>query len=845
MVTRVQISVIENRINIKNTPIVLIFFHYSVYCLQKVLRTGIRLGNESKTLLLVEDDAIVSVLETQQLRKEGYNIINAGSGETAVSMVHENAGIIDLILMDIDLGDGIDGTEAAQLILNEHDIPVVFLSSHTEKEVVEKTEKITSYGYVVKNTGITVLDASIKMAFKLFEAHRNINTQKMEILAFSENLQAAYEEMEAANEELIRSENELLVSETRYRLLFNNMTAGFALHEIICDEYGEPVDYRFIDVNPAFEKLTGLIASEIINRQVREILPGIENFWIETYGKVALTGEPASFHHYSRDLSRYYDVWVFSPERKKFAVVFNDITQRIKAESEVDRLSRIYEVISQINQLIVHARTKKAILEGACRITVETGKMQMAWIGFVDDDEKIVLPACWYGVEEGYLTKIKKISISDVPEGRGPTGTAIREGRYFCCNDIEHDLCMSVWRDDALRRGYRSSISLPLSYDGRITGAFNIYAPEADYFSESEIRLLEEVTGDLSFALEMVDAEEKRKKAEEMHRLIAEHSSDTIWVMSEDWRLTYHSPAVMQLRGYTPEEANSLTVNETVTPESLDLIMNLVSEDREKPREGRLDDHRLELEMYRKDGSTVWTEVSVHVLRDSDGNIAGFQGGTRDITERMRVERELRKLLEEKDVLTSELQQRVQNNLKVISGLLAFESGRCMDGNNAEPFSSTLNRIDSMAVVYESLYNSDNFSEVELHNYIKYLADSIFMMNKMQSETISLSTSLDEVLLDIRRTVPLGLVLNELITNAMKYAYPCGSGGEINVALSRDGSTITLLVEDNGKGFPEGFSLYENGSIGLRLVKFLTEQIDGDFRINGGGGAKVSVSFML
>jgi PAS domain S-box-containing protein len=364
----------------------------------------------------------------------------------------------------------------------------------------------------------------------------------MEIVSFNENLQAAYEEMQASNEELIRSENELLISENRYRLLFNNMTAGFALHEIICDEEGKPIDYRFIDVNPAFEKLTGLIASEIINRTAKEIIPGLEESWIETYGRVALTGEPVSFYNYTGAFKKHYDVWSFSPENGRFAVVFSDISDRIKAENEVGRLSRIYEVISQINQLIVHARSKEAILEGACRITVETGQLQMAWIGFVNDEEQVVTPACWYGVEEGYLSKIKKISISDVPEGRGPTGTAIREGRYFCCNDIENDPCMTLWKEEALKRGYRASIALPLSFNGRITGTFNIYAPEADFFSDSEIRLLEEVTSDLSYALEMVDAEEKRKKAEDMYRLIAENSSDTIWVMTPEGGLLITAP---------------------------------------------------------------------------------------------------------------------------------------------------------------------------------------------------------------------------------------------------------------------------------------------------------------
>ncbi len=124
-----------------------------------------------KTLLLVEDEVLIALVKQKELEKYGYNVITVSTGEKAIAISKGNNNI-DLILMDIDLGRGIDGTEAAELILNEQDIPVVFLSSHTEPEVVEKTEKITSYGYVVKSSGITVLDASIKMAFKLFDANR-------------------------------------------------------------------------------------------------------------------------------------------------------------------------------------------------------------------------------------------------------------------------------------------------------------------------------------------------------------------------------------------------------------------------------------------------------------------------------------------------------------------------------------------------------------------------------------------------------------------------------------------------------------------------------------------------
>ncbi|MGD9938891.1 MAG: PAS domain S-box protein [Clostridia bacterium] len=124
-----------------------------------------------KRLLLVEDEAIIALGEKKQLERYGYAVITATSGQKAVEICKAD-GDIDLILMDIDLGRGMDGTEAARLILQDRDIPIVFLSSHTEPDVVSRTEVITSYGYVVKNSSITVLDASIKMGFKLFQANQ-------------------------------------------------------------------------------------------------------------------------------------------------------------------------------------------------------------------------------------------------------------------------------------------------------------------------------------------------------------------------------------------------------------------------------------------------------------------------------------------------------------------------------------------------------------------------------------------------------------------------------------------------------------------------------------------------
>lgn len=124
-----------------------------------------------KTLLIVEDQALIAEIEKTSLESYGYTVLTANSGGQALNIMSE-ANSVDLVLMDITLGAGLDGTEVARHILRTHDIPLIFLSSYTTPEVVEKTESITSYGYVVKKSGITVLDASIKMAFKLFDANR-------------------------------------------------------------------------------------------------------------------------------------------------------------------------------------------------------------------------------------------------------------------------------------------------------------------------------------------------------------------------------------------------------------------------------------------------------------------------------------------------------------------------------------------------------------------------------------------------------------------------------------------------------------------------------------------------
>jgi PAS domain S-box-containing protein len=147
-----------------------------------------------------------------------------------------------------------------------------------------------------------------------------------------------------------RANQALLESEQRYRSLFNGMTEGFALHEIICDKNGRPCDYRFIEINPAFENLTGLKQEDVVGKLAKEVLPGIESYWIEAYGKVALTGQPAHLENFSATLNRHYEVFAYSPAPCQFAVIFMDITERRRAEEKIQATN---EELTRFNQAMV------------------------------------------------------------------------------------------------------------------------------------------------------------------------------------------------------------------------------------------------------------------------------------------------------------------------------------------------------------------------------------------------------------------------------------------------------------------------------------------------------------
>jgi two-component sensor histidine kinase len=215
-----------------------------------------------------------------------------------------------------------------------------------------------------------------------------------------------------------------------------------------------------------------------------------------------------------------------------------------------------------------------------------------------------------------------------------------------------------------------------------------------------------------------------------------------------------------------------------------------------------------------------------------------------EIVERMRVEDKLRESLKEKEVLLKEIHHRVKNNLQVISSLLYLQSKKIQDKPALNMFVESQNRIRSMALIHEKLYKSQDMVNIDFSEYIRSLIGHLANSYGTQLKNVRIKVNIDNVLLSIEKGIPCGLIINELVTNALKYAFPDGQKGEIVIEIVRNrNQSIVLSVADNGVGFPETVDIYKSETLGLQLVKNLTLQLKGKIEMHKGEGAKFLVTF--
>ncbi len=251
---------------------------------------------------------------------------------------------------------------------------------------------------------------------------------------------------------------------------------------------------------------------------------------------------------------------------------------------------------------------------------------------------------------------------------------------------------------------------------------------------------------------------------------------------------------------------------------------------------------RKEIRARRKDGTEFPAEASISKV-DVDGEIM-FTVILRDVTERMLYDERIKASLREKEALLKEIHHRVKNNLQVVSSLLGLQSRAVADPKMRKMFQESQDRVHSMALLHESLYQSHSLSQINFPEYIRQLAAHLFHSYGVGGDRIHLRTDLDDLLLHLDAAVPCGLIINELVSNSLKYAFPDGREGEIRIELRglSDGTT-RLIVADNGIGLKADVDWVNTRSLGLRLVRTLAQQLGAKIEVNSEAGMEVQLAF--
>ena len=586
-------------------------------------------AEDQKTILLVEDDELLSMVEKEILENFGYKVVIANSGEEAVEIVGKTPAI-DLVLMDINLGAGIDGTEVAVLILKHHEIPVVFLSSHTEREIVAKTEKITSYGYVVKGSGPTVLQASIKMAFKLFEAKK----KEMEKEAKMEAALAALVQQHDALSKLNQFSVELamLSAEDDLESLITKRSKEIAGAELaVFSEYdpeNRTTTIRNIEMEPGLlEKVVGLlgkqmekihsaVSDEMYREMTKEIIGTRKTLYEMSLG--AISRPVGASIQALLNVDRFIGI-AYLIDGKLYGT-----SMLAMNKGQLDPPQSILESFSYLAS--VSLRRKQAVRQREAALA-SLRESELKYRMLVENINDVLFTIDAAG---------KFTYVSPVIERLSGLKTDEILGRSFV--DFVHpdDLPVLVEKFKQTMGGARES------FEFRV-----VNGEEVRHVRTSSQRFLRDgvITGITGI---MVDISERKqeefqraavlealRQSEIKYRELVENLNDVIFSVDISGKISYISPAITRITGYTPEEITGRNLFDFFSPEAQRRYVEQMQITANKGNSIG------EFSIMVKDKSLKWISSSSRCVMES-GKVIGIRGIMSDISERKRSEELLR-----------------------------------------------------------------------------------------------------------------------------------------------------------------------------------------------------------
>lgn len=339
---------------------------------------------------------------------------------------------------------------------------------------------------------------------------------------------------------------------------------------------------------------------------------------------------------------------------------------------------------------------------------------------------------------------------------------------------------------------------------------------------------------------ELVAANRELLQSEERFRQIAENIREVFWITEPpDNKLIYISPAYEEVWGQTCSSLPEISRmwQDTIHPEDQARVFATAENVQ------ACGDCDMEYRIVRPNGEIRWVRDRAFPVLNDSGEVYRIAGILDDVTESKRAIEQIKTSLHEKEVLLKEIHHRVKNNMQVITSLLSLQSKTIGDVNALTVFEDSQNRVKSMALIHETLYQSKDLSRINFAEYLQKLVAHVSRSYRIRPNAIKINLHVNDVSLPIDTAVPCGLIINELASNALKYAFPADAKGEVNITFARADDRYSLCVSDTGVGLPPDFDPEQGKSLGMKLVRMLTTQLSGEIECRNGVGTTFQITF--
>jgi PAS domain S-box-containing protein len=766
----------------------------------------------NEKILIIDDEPVVIEAVRKHLKSDGYEIFSAGNGKEGLNILREINPILVVLDLRMPVMDGHEFLERAGLIAAAT-FSVIILTGHGDDDDIQRSYNLGVSAYLRKPFNAVELRGLVKNTIALKRSELNLADE------IARRRQA---------DELLKDR------ELRYRAVVESSSDAI----ISIDSRG-----YIIAFNGGAEKIFGHTRRDVIGRPLNVIVP--ERFvrlHREGLSRVASGGHShiigttiETFGLRSDGVEFPVELTLSEWKTKEgafFTGILRDITQRRKDEARMKRSAELQKIISAISRISLEPLTMNeqldlilGIIFSITWIPIESG----GCIFLVDDDNKTLVMTARSGMSDDEARTCLRLPIGKCLCGRSAQNMEII---FADCEDPRHEV-------KHLSQSPHGHCCVPIISSTQVLGVLNITLNrecKRDIVDEEFLSILGNT---LAVVIERKRFEEELERSLAVLRATLESTTDGILVLDENGDIITSNRKFLDIWSLPEsvasvggdEEALRCARSQLKDPEA---FMEAVMRVRQRPDIEVTDTFEF------KDGRIV---EQYSLPRVMGGRTSGRVLSFRDVTAQRLAERSIQASLKEKEVLIKEVHHRVKNNMNVISSLLRLQSESIKDEQYRDMFLECGSRVNSMAMIHERLYKSESLAHIDIREYVKSIAETLIRSYRERTAGVTLKLDISDVSMGVDTAIPCGLIINELVTNCLKYAFPAGRPGVIAIAMrqTQDGK-IALTVSDDGVGIPESMDIRKMQTLGIQLVLGLTEQqLEGSVEVDTTGGTRFNI----